>query len=543
MEKKKLLLIHPGSPHAEFTDIRRISHIFGKKGTYLSNTLGTITALTPPLFEITIIDENLERIDFDKPYDLVGISGLLWHIPRAEKIAEQFKARGIFVVCGGPSVTLNTDKWRKFANCLIIGEAERTWPEFCQDFLKGNTKKEYIETIRPDLSISPIPDYSGYSKKTVKQYFVGMVQCSRGCPYSCEFCTSHIYLGNKMRYKTPEKIINEIDNLHKQGFQNIFLTDDNFSGGRKNAKAILSKIKDWNHKQKAPVFFFTQLSIDTANDDEFLCLAAEAGLGNVYVGIESPNRKCLKEAGKVQNLKLDLKNSIKKFHQYGIMVAGALIVGFDNDDITVFKKHFDFLMETGIPKVHINILQAREGSILSKRMIKEKRLIENSLYDFHNDSDSSLGNIRKDTSFTIFEAINIIPKQISINDLQQGTSWLLWNLNKLDNMQKRFNIFFKTFKESPYRKNLNFPKLKNQLSVLLRTIRHLILKSSFEEKKYFFRMMKTAKQSKLPGGPRYVLTQYFLAQSLRETLIAGNPDIATIKYPSSKIHEELINPG
>ena len=304
--KKTILLIFPKNNSRTYDDISGDSKFLMKKpGGMVNVSLATVAALTPAEFAVRIVDENIESIDYNEPYDLVGITGYSTQLHRAHEIAAEFSKRGVLVVCGGPSVSLSPERWRPFADVLIIGEAERIWPQFLTDYLLDSYQREYRETERFDLSISPIPDYGGYSRKSLKKYMMGIVQTSRGCPFDCEFCDVTVYVGRKMRYKPIENVIEEVAQLYKMRKSRfIFLADDNFSAGRSRAKKILIALRDWNWKQRKPVSFITQVSIDAAGDDEFLELAAEAGLTRVFIGIETPNISSLRESNKKQNIEL-----------------------------------------------------------------------------------------------------------------------------------------------------------------------------------------------------------------------------------------------
>ncbi len=528
-QKKKLLLVYPKNLHAHYSDTQAIQ-VLGKRGSYLSATLATIAALTPPEFEIRIVDENVEPLPLNETYDLVGITGSHFHLSRAREIARDFSKRGAVVVCGGPSVSLSMDRWRSFADVLIIGEAERTWPQFLMDYLAGCHQQEYRETERIDLSISPIPDYGGVSKKIRKEFLIGVVQTSRGCPHDCEFCSVHVYLGHKIRYKPVDRIIQEVEQIQRQGLKIVFLSDDNFTGGRK-ALTILRALRDWNRQQRRPMSFITQLSIDAARDKEFLELAAVAGLNMVYIGIESPNVESLKETKKLQNLKSDMIEDIRLFHQHGIQVVGSTVVGFDHDDLSVFQRQLDFFMKAGVPKVHVYPLQANDGTRLKERMIEENRYI-----DFEMLEDSSL---EENPKYTTLEHLTIIPKKMTLEQLRQGTYWLVWNLYKPESLLERLKVFFDEYDNSSRKERLALPRQyfdMERVAVVLRVLKYFVLEASTEDRRFFLQMMKLARGSSLPRRFEIVLVEYFMAQKIHEILRRQNPKIDRITYPQAHAH-------
>ena len=454
-------------------------------------------------------------------------------MPRARQIAKEFSKRGVTVVCGGPSASLSTERWRPIADVLIIGEAERIWPEFIEDYLAERHQHEYRESERFDLSISPVPDYSGFSEKSRKEFLLGVVQTSRGCPFNCDFCSVYVYHGHKMRYKPTDHVLQEVEQLHRMGFRLIFLADDNFSAGRREARKILEALRDWNIRQRQPITFGTQLSIEVAKDEAFLELAAEAGLGKAFIGIESPNVESLKETGKVQNMQSDMLEDIKKFHQHGIMVIGSTIVGFDHDDLFIFQQQFDFFMKAGIPKVHVNPLQARDGTRLKERMLQEGRYIdwEGDQIRFEEDNPK----------YWYLESFSIIPKQMSLDQLRQGIYWLVWNLYKPENSFHRLKTFFQQFENSPKKGRLKFPRRyldRFRIATLLRVFKYLFAEADPTEKRILRETLRLARKSSAPGRLQHAIWDFFAAENIRETLLKQNPKVDQITYPEPEPSQE-----
>jgi len=488
----KLLLILPKDKSLNYS-------LISKEAGVITNavwgspplSLATIAALTPMKFKTRIIDENIEEIDFNEHYDLVGITGNSYQITRAEEIATEFSKRKILVVCGGYSVSVCPEKWKPFADILIIGEAERIWPEFINDFISGSYKKEYIEEEKINMSISPIPDYSGFMKSNLRKYSFGVVQTSRGCPYKCEFCSVTVYAGHKIRYKPVENILEEIQQLHKaRKYRYILLADDNFSANIQKAKEILIGLKEWNSKQRKHVSFITQLSIDAARDEEFLTLAAEAGLNIFAIGIETPDIESLKETKKYQNIIVNISESVERIHQHGITIMANSMIGFDNDDQSIFKRHFEFFSELGIPHVNVYPLLAFDGTPLKKRMIEEGRYID------RNETLFGKGHF-----FNMLTASNIIPRNMCVEQQQEGIIWLLKELNKPENFIERLKIFYTDFEKSDKRRELTISKTFldfDAIGIILRLTRFLLFKATSSEKDIFYEMVRIAAKSSHP---------------------------------------------
>ena len=523
--KRKILLVLPKNREINFINVSDILKLITKRsGGAPVLSLATLAALTPPDFEVKIIDEDVELVDFNESFDIVGIGGFSCYLNRAQEIAREFSKRGSLIVCGGSPVTFRPERWRPFSDVLIVGEAERTWPQFLRDYLAGTIKMEYYERKEIDLSASPIPDFSGIPRSTMRKYFWGIVQTSRGCPYKCEFCSVHGYLGNKIRYKPVSNIIQEVEQLSKIGsFRIIFLADDNFSSDKKKAKEILNALAKWNSKKRYPVTFIAQVSIDVANDEEFLELSVKAGLTRFSVGVETPNLKSLKETNKFQNLRSNLLEDIKKIHQYGILVHAGSIVGFDNDDLSIFQQQFDFFKESGIPNIQVMPLQAPDGSPLMKRMIKEGRYI-----DWEQSTKTNPEQINSLNTFTI------IPKQMTHEQLYNGVCWLLKNLYIPENFIHRLKTFFENYEQSPKKDKLRISRMPLNLQGIGMTIRFLkfiLTKATLEERKAFREMYNIARLSSHPHKFYFLASAFLSLLNTHKILRKSFPLIDSIEYP------------
>jgi Radical SAM superfamily len=150
------------------------------------------------------------------------------------------------------------------------------------------------------------------------------------------------YVGRKQRHKPVDLVLRA---LYRFGYRTVFLADDNFTVYRARAKELLAAIQEWNARQTdGRVRFTTQISIDAAGDTEMLEMCADAGLTHVFIGIETPNEVSLREAKKRQNLKRNLLDEIQRIVNYGISVDCGMIVGFDNDEVDIFRRQYEFAM-------------------------------------------------------------------------------------------------------------------------------------------------------------------------------------------------------
>ncbi len=374
----------------EINDVRR--HL---KGFGLG--LLVIAALTPETFEIKLIDENIESIDFNEEYDLIGITAMTRLAPRAYRIADKFREKGVTVVIGGIHATVLPEEVKEHADSVVVGEAEETWPLLIDDFLNKKLKPFYKQKNMTDLSNVPLPKYELLDSIKNKNIWI---QTTRGCPHGCEFCVTSKIFGYKHRHKTIDQVVNEISYI-KDNFGKARLTfaDDNMFVNRKYSKELLKKLIPLNIK------WLAQTDISVAEDEELLRLARESGARVFFIGLETINKEGLENIDKnnwKQNQLDKYPEYIKKIQSYGIGVMGAFIVGLDNDDVSVFTDLSKFIIENYLPAVHITVLTPLPGTRLRERLEKEGRLLPTT-WD----------------NYTCLD-INYRPKKMSVKQLEDG---------------------------------------------------------------------------------------------------------------------------
>jgi radical SAM superfamily enzyme YgiQ (UPF0313 family) len=331
----------------------------------------TLAALTPREYKVTLCDENAdEPIDYDTAAGVVGITGYIIQMESVFRIANEFRAHGKTVVIGGPMANLLPDECRPHCDVLFEGEAEYTWPRFLREFAAGKHADHYHETEKIHLPDSPPPRLDVLGSR----YAHGIVQCSRGCPFTCEFCDIIVMYGRKMRFKPVEQVLQEVDGWARRGNAQVFFADDNFIGNRAYAKDLLRALARYNAGRRHAVSFYTQASIDMVRDEELLGLMRDANFVSVFIGIESPRKASLAETHKTQNEKLDLVAAVHKVQSYNMFISAGMIVGFDNDDASIFDEQYDFLQKAQIPMVMLSTLLAVPRTPLYKRLQEAGRL-------------------------------------------------------------------------------------------------------------------------------------------------------------------------
>ncbi len=212
--------------------------LFGKKANLPVACLPLLAALTPPGHTITLIDENVEPLDFDRlaRADIVGLTGMIVQRRRMRAILIELKKRGAFTVVGGPWVTVREDYFDSLANVIFVGEAEDTWPRFLEEWAAGTHGTRYEQDAKTDMTRVPVPRFDLLKTDA---YLFGSVQFSRGCPFQCEFCDIIVTFGRRPRIKTAAQVVAELEALRKRGIVIAFIVDDNLIGNKQAIKPIL----------------------------------------------------------------------------------------------------------------------------------------------------------------------------------------------------------------------------------------------------------------------------------------------------------------
>jgi radical SAM superfamily enzyme YgiQ (UPF0313 family) len=302
------------------------------------------------------------------------VTGYIIQMPRVFEIADRFRALGKTVVLGGPMANLLPNECRKHADVVFEGEAEYLWPRFLRDLASGHHAAHYHEKEKIHLPDSPAPRLDVLNHR----YAHGIVQCTRGCPFTCEFCDIIVMYGRKMRFKPVPQVMREVEAWHRHGTAQVFFADDNFVGNRAYAKELLRALAEWNAKQKKPLAFYTQTSVDMVRDEELLCLLRDANFISVFLGIETPRKESLLETKKLMNERLDLVEAVHKIQSHNLFVSAGMIVGFDHDDAGIFDEQYEFIQKAQIPMVMLSVLLAVPGTPLFARLEREGRLLNQS---------------------------------------------------------------------------------------------------------------------------------------------------------------------
>lgn len=390
-----------------------------KRCTMTTGALPHLAGLVPE-HEVYLLDENVERIDFNflRGFDIVGITGMVVQKERMKAILFRLRALGIFTVVGGAYASVDEEYFTDLCDVVFSGEADETWPDFVASFAAGGmNKKIYTQEHRTVMTTLPKPRYDLLK---VDRYASGSVQFSRGCPFQCEFCDIIVTFGRRPRTKEPEQVLEELEDMRKVGFFSCFIVDDNFIGDKKSAKDLLRLIIPWQQKHGYPLRLTTEASINLADDAELLDLMYKANFRSVFIGIETPRVASLQGIKKYQNSSGgSLEEKIARIRNAGLDINGGFIIGFDQDDITIMEEQFRFIQDNGILLAMVGMLVAVPKTPLFERLCREGRL---RLEDPN---------------------CNIVPKLMTPDELQAG----YWDLlTKLYSPQAFLDRHFRVFR-------------------------------------------------------------------------------------------------
>lgn len=371
----KALLLYPQFPDT-FWSFKHALKFIRKKAALPPLGLLTIAAMLPAAWQKRLIDVNVRRLtDADLAWaDVVLVSAMVAQRPSSHALIARCKAAGKTVIAGGPLFSSEHSEFPTVDH-FVLGEAETVLPEFLRDFEAGRARREYRATAFPDIRKTPTPLWA---LADLKRYASMSIQFSRGCPFDCEFCNITSLFGHRPRTKSGAQIVAELDALLAAGWHgDVFFVDDNLIGNKQHLKQdLLPALVAWQ-KQHRGIPFFTEASINLADDDDLMRLMVEAGFHTVFVGIETPDEASLMECNKKQNRGRDLVENVKRIQRAGMQVQAGFIVGFDSDLPSIFQRQVEFIQKSGIVTAMVGLLQAIPDTKLYKRLQHEGRILRN----------------------------------------------------------------------------------------------------------------------------------------------------------------------
>ena len=336
-----------------------------------------VAAYLPEPWTVRIVDENSRPAtaeDFAWA-DTVFVSGM--HIQRLQihDIVARAHAQGRTVVVGGPSAS-GCPEYYPDADIVHVGElgdaTDRLIEHLDRDPRRPPHQLRFETVERLPLSDFPTP---AYDLIQVGEYFIGSIQFSSGCPYSCEFCDIPALYGRNPRLKSPAQVLRELDLIAAAGATSVYFVDDNFIGNQKAVLELLPHLVEWQTRHRYPLRFACEATLNIAKNERVLALMREAGFITVFCGIETPEPEALHAISKDQNLRLPILEAVRRINSYGLEVVSGIILGLDTDKPDTAERLIDFIQASNIPLLTINILYALPKTPLWRRLEAEGRLV------------------------------------------------------------------------------------------------------------------------------------------------------------------------
>ncbi len=338
-----------------------------------------VTAIIPPEWEVKFVDENIARVtpeEFEWA-DVVFISGMHIQRNRIHDLARRAHDAGKVAVLGGPSVSSAPDYYPDFdyLHCGELGDATLRLFQHLDETVERPEQQKIFRTVdRLPMADFPTP---AYDRIKVRDYLLGSVQFSSGCPFTCEFCDIPALYGRNPRLKTPEQVVKELDMLYEGGCVSVYFVDDNFIGNPKAADALLDALIAWQQRPDRDYYMrlACEATLNMAGHTKILEKMQLAGFNNCFFGIETPDPTALKAMKKGQNMRMPILEAIETVNKYGIEAASGIIMGLDTDTDETPQALMDFADVSNIPIMTVNILYALPNTALYTRLEKDNRVL------------------------------------------------------------------------------------------------------------------------------------------------------------------------
>jgi radical SAM superfamily enzyme YgiQ (UPF0313 family) len=326
--------------------------------------IATLTGLTPSDVALAFYDDRLERIPYDAPTDAVAIPVETYTAARAYQIASEYRRRGIPVVMGGFHATLVPGEVERYADAVVIGEAEGIWAQVADDLHHHTLQRRYHGERRP-LAEMRVDRRLFAGKRYLP---IGLLETGRGCAFGCEFCAVQTFFSRSYRTRPPEDVVHELAAL-KAGKRLFFFVDDNFAGDLKTGKPLLAELVPLG------IRWVTQMSINAAHDEDFVSALHRAGCRGVLIGFESLDEANLKAMYKHFNtMHGGYRRALANLRRHGIAVYGTFIFGYEQDTESSFEDAVSFATEESMYIAAFNHITPFPGTPLYERLETEGRL-------------------------------------------------------------------------------------------------------------------------------------------------------------------------
>lgn len=461
----KILFIYPRVAET-FWSFKHALRVVHRKAAFPPLGALTVAAMLPESWKKRLIDLNVATLE-DKDLlwaDYVFISAMLAQKDSTREVVDRCRGLAVKTVGGGPLFNSYRGDFTDVDH-LFLGEAESTIRDLVRDIESGHLQRVYRASGYPEIDSVPVPMWDLIN---LNDYVSMSIQFSRGCPFNCEFCDIIVINGRVPRLKRDAQVLAELDELYSRGWRgSVFIVDDNFIGNKTRVKGLLRQIIAWQKGRRRRLNFFTEASVNLAEDPELINLMVTAGFNKVFLGLETPSEESLRECGKAQNLTRNLSESVSIIHNNGLAVMGGFIIGFDNDPPDIFQRQLNFIQKNGIVTAMIGLLTAIPGTRLYARLEDEGRML------FKSSGDNT------DVSGTL----NFITK-MDRQKIITGYQWVMNNIYSPEMYYNRVLAFLRS-----YRPRARTYCEKNDFLTLIRSVWYLGMLDG-KSKNYYWKLLQ-----------------------------------------------------
>ena len=339
-----------------------------RKRKLVGAVLPHLAALAPKEWEVTLVDDATQDVNYDADVDVVAITIRTVTSLRGYEIAARFRDRNIPVVMGGPHATFYAAEIAEHADAVCIGEAEEVFPAMLEDAAAGRLKKIYRGDRPAPLAGLPAPRWDLLDPRKYVFYRPFVIQYSRGCPYTCDFCAERRLNGDYgYRYRPTEEVVEDIKRC---GSRHIFFAASQFAGNKAHAMELMEALIPLK------IRWSTLMSAHFCLDPRFMDLAKRSGLLHVNMGVESIDQKTLHAMNKDSNRVGQYGDVIRNLTSRDISYSLNFVFGTDEEEEDAFRTTLEFLFEHKAQTAYFNILVPLRGTLVHEQLKADGRLID-----------------------------------------------------------------------------------------------------------------------------------------------------------------------
>ncbi len=363
----KIDIVHPAHYRDDGTLVQARG-LAGRLDGYLPH-LGPplLAALTPQRHEVRIVEEYHRAADLETDADLVAISGQIMQIRRARDLARELRARGKPVVLGGYLPTLIPDQVKADFDAIVLGEGDEVWPRIVADAEAGTLDKVYRNDRPVDLTRLPVPRYDLIGRGRVVIY---PVQATRGCPFTCRYCSIAAAFDGGYRKRPVEHVVRDVE---ATGSRNVNFCDDNLCEDVKYSAQLFDALEGTR------IRWGTQTTINVARHPELLRKARRSGCRLMALGVETLSARNLEEVDKTFHQVDAYAEGFARILDAGISPHALIIFGLPTDDRDTFRRTVDYLENLKVPIAQMFLLIPYPGTPTGDEMWRGDRVFDRDL--------------------------------------------------------------------------------------------------------------------------------------------------------------------